>query len=622
MSRLISNLASRWQSISIVIWTLGLTALVWGLVSLYGIFNQERNDAVSEILSRHKTLEQYAFQALTQSLQQQLAFANVNLRHVLRDPLKSNENILYLEKDKQLLPRPAVYKSSHNQENNAQKLYQELIAVEPVDLTADNLSPWGERRILLSNFKLAVESNDASEIRWAFREISEQRARTQLSSDKDIPYMLAVLEYLITFSNPDKTLVQNIIRNGSIIDQELGNYGLQRSLIAQRNLFTKQEFEYLRDMIVTISKKFAIPYDDFLHQSQLENQLLAIKVNDITSPAFILNNHWYVERQDSENILGVAIDINSIISNIDLTMKTIGLLEPKDSLKYALQNKEVIAVGDVELSVMSKSLQARLQSVEKRFWIKTILLFASALLVVSIAVLVTIIQYRKQRYLALKSDFIATVSHELKTPLASVRLLSETLARKTKEFDPAKDYPERIIKTIDGMSLLVDNILSFNRLNKGAWQLKKSPVYVEEVIAELKKEFSQYTHLPVNIEMENLNDVELNADQELVKILFRNLVNNACKYNEQDSINISISGERDPQLRIYFKDNGVGINKQNWDTVFNEFSRFVESKDKSISGTGLGLAICKKIMQLHKGNIGITNSSDKGTTFKLTFAVT
>jgi len=622
VSRLISNLASRWQSISIVIWTLGLTALVWGLVSLYGIFNQERNDAVSEILSRHKTLEQYAFQALTQSLQQQLAFANVNLRHVLRDPLKSNENILYLEKDKQLLPRPAVYKSSHNQENNAQKLYQELIAVEPVDLTADNLSPWGERRILLSNFKLAVESNDASEIRWAFREISEQRARTQLSSDKDIPYMLAVLEYLITFSNPDKTLVQNIIRNGSIIDQELGNYGLQRSLIAQRNLFTKQEFEYLRDMIVTISKKFAIPYDDFLHQSQLENQLLAIKVNDITSPAFILNNHWYVERQDSENILGVAIDINSIISNIDLTMKTIGLLEPKDSLKYALQNKEVIAVGDVELSVMSKSLQARLQSVEKRFWIKTILLFASALLVVSIAVLVTIIQYRKQRYLALKSDFIATVSHELKTPLASVRLLSETLARKTKEFDPAKDYPERIIKTIDGMSLLVDNILSFNRLNKGAWQLKKSPVYVEEVIAELKKEFSQYTHLPVNIEMENLNDVELNADQELVKILFRNLVNNACKYNEQDSINISISGERDPQLRIYFKDNGVGINKQNWDTVFNEFSRFVESKDKSISGTGLGLAICKKIMQLHKGNIGITNSSDKGTTFKLTFAVT
>ncbi len=596
--------------------------MVWGLVSLYGIFNQERNDAVSEILSRHKTLEQYAFQALTQSLQQQLAFANVNLRHVLRDPLKPNENILYFEKDQQLLPRPAVYKSSQNQVNNAQKLYQELIAIEPVDLTADNLSPWGERHILLSNFKLAVESNDASEIRWAFREISEQRARTQLSGDKDIPYMLAVLEYLITFSNPDKTLVQNFIRNGSIIDQELGNYGLQRSLIAQRNLFTKQEFDYLRDMIVTISKKFTIPHDDFMRQSQMENQLLPININEMTLPAFILNNHWYVERQDKEKILGVAIDMGSIMSNIDLTMKAIGLLELSDSLEYDLQDKQVLALGDVELSVISNSLQAKLRSVEKRFWIKTLLLFASAVLVVSIAVLVTIIQYRKQRYLALKSDFIATVSHELKTPLASVRLLSETLARKTKEYDPAKDYPERIIKTIDGMSLLVDNILSFNRLNKGAWQLKKSPIYLEEVIAELKKEFNQYTHLPVNIEMENLDDVEINADRELVKILFRNLVNNACKYNDQDNINIVISGKHDPQLSIYFKDNGVGIHKQNWTSVFDEFSRFVESKDKSISGTGLGLAICKKIMQLHKGEIGITNSSAKGTTFKLTFAVT
>ena len=622
MSRLNSYLASRWQTLSIVIWAFGLAALVWGLLSLYGIFNRERNDAVSEILSRHKTLEQYAFQALTQSLQQQLSFANVNLRHVLRDPLKPNENILYFEKDKQLLPRPSIYKSDFNEENNAQNLYQELMAVEPVDLTADNLSPWGERRILLSNFKLAVESNDSSEIRWAFREISEQRARTQLSGDKDIPYMLAVLEYLITFSNPDKTLVQNIIRNGSIIDQELGNYGLQRSLIAQRNLFTENEFEYLRDMIVALSKKFAIPSDDFFRQSQIENPLLPIEINEISSPVFILNNHWYVERQDSEKMLGVAIDIDTIISNIDLTMKAIGLLEPEDSLKYALQNNDVLAVGDVKLSVQSRSLQARLQSVEKRFWIKTLLLFASAVLVVSIAVLVTIIQYRKQRYLALKSDFIATVSHELKTPLASVRLLSETLARKTKAYEPAKDYPERIIKTIDGMSLLVDNILSFNRLNKGAWQLKKSPVFIEEVLAELKKEFNQYTHLPVKIEMENLSDIEINADQELVKILFRNLVNNACKYNDQDNINISIRGKHDPQLSIYFSDNGVGINKQNWTTVFNEFSRFVDSKDKSISGTGLGLAICKKIMQLHKGSIDITDSGNQGTTLKLIFAAT
>jgi signal transduction histidine kinase len=122
--------------------------------------------------------------------------------------------------------------------------------------------------------------------------------------------------------------------------------------------------------------------------------------------------------------------------------------------------------------------------------------------------------------------------------------------------------------------------------------------------------------------MQNLDDMEINADQELVKILFRNLVNNACKYNEQDSVNISITGERDSRLTVYFKDNGVGIKKKNWSKVFDEFSRFVESKDKTISGTGLGLAICKKIMQLHKGDIDIASSDEQGTTFKLTFAAT
>jgi signal transduction histidine kinase len=114
--------------------------------------------------------------------------------------------------------------------------------------------------------------------------------------------------------------------------------------------------------------------------------------------------------------------------------------------------------------------------------------------------------------------------------------------------------------------------------------------------------------------------VEVNADQELIKILFRNLVNNACKYNEQDSIEIKIEAKPDPQVAIYFRDNGIGIKKSNWSVVFEEFSRIVESKDKSISGTGLGLAICKKIMQLHNGDVEIVNSSENGTTFRLKFA--
>ncbi|MGD8640727.1 MAG: HAMP domain-containing sensor histidine kinase, partial [Gammaproteobacteria bacterium] len=479
-----------------------------------------------------------------------------------------------------------------------------------------------ERLNLLSNFKLVVESNDANEIRWAFRDIREQRARAPLPGDVDIPYMIALLDYLVTFSTPDRKLVQNIIRNGSLIDQEQGNYGLQRSLIAQRNLFTREEFSFLRDKIVAFSKSYNVPYDDFLRQSEAEHPLLDIDTTLTGDPALVLNNQWYVSRLDSGHLLGVAIDFMPLIGQIDRNMKAIGLLADDDRVQYQHDGpgSVTLAALDNSLAVKSVSLQNRLQSLEQRYWLKTMLLFASALLILSIAVLVTIIQYRQQRFLALKSDFIATVSHELKTPLASVRVLAETLLRKTRDYQPAKDYPARIIKTMDGMSLLVDNILSFNRLTKGAWNLRKSPVYIEEVISSLKKEFKQYTHLPVHIDVQNLEDIEIVADQELIKILFRNLVSNACKYNEQQAVNILIKGERAPEVAVTVQDNGVGIPKEKWSLVFDEFTRFVNTRDKTISGTGLGLAICKKVMQLHEGSINIINSGRNGTTFKLTFA--
>jgi two-component system sensor histidine kinase SenX3 len=622
LEKILSRLSNIRFMLSVVIWIAGIGIVVWGLVTLHAIFSQERDDATSEVLSRHKTVEHYAYQALSQLLQQQRAIANVNLQHTLKDPLLPSADILYIEKRQQLLPLPTVYKRTQSLANRAKQLYQELMDVEPVDLATQNLSPWYQRLNLLGNFKLVVESNDATEIRWAFRDIREQRARSPLPGDVDIPYMIALLDYLVTFSSPDKNLVQGIIRKGSLVDQEQGNYGLQRSLIAQRGLFSKQEFFFLRDKIVTFSKKYDVPYADFLRQSNVEYPLLDIDLQSIVSPSLILHNGWYVEWLDDRRLLGVAVDFDQLLKTIDQNMKDIGLLQPGDRVQYHHAAADVVAMGaiDESLSVISVSLQQRLQSLRHRYWLKTLLLFASAILVLSIAVLVTIIQYRQQRFLALKSDFIATVSHELKTPLASVRVLAETLLRKTRDYLPAKDYPSRIIKTIDGMSLLVDNILSFNRLNKGAWNLKKSPVFIEEVISSLKKEFHQYTHLPVHIEVQDIEDIEINADQELIKILFRNLVNNACKYNEQDQVNILIKGRRDPNVSVVVQDNGIGISRDKWPLVFDEFTRYVNTRDKSISGTGLGLAICKKVMQLHDGSITIVNSSDEGTAFRVTFA--
>lgn len=600
----------------------GVLFLIWGLNSLHSIFAQEYKDATSAILSRHRTLEQYAVQAFKQSLQQQLAVAKVNLNQVLRDPLVENSNILYFNKKGQILPRPSVYSSTPTGSQNAMSLYDELMARDPIDLANQSSDPWELLLDALSRFKLAVESNDANNIRWEFRVVSDRRSTKPVPPQRDIPYMLALLDYLVSFTNPEKSLVTNIIRTGSIIDQERGSYGLQRALLANRNLFSREEFTTLSNKVLLIAKKFDIPHEDFIEQIQIENKLLDIDT-DTSTPALHWFSHkeqWYVEPHAISELIGTTVNSQDIISSIELTMKTIGLLEQADTVELSTIPQKRLDLEELILAVKSSGLNQRLKAANKRYWLKTFLLFAVALLVLSIAALVLLILYRKQKYLALKSEFIATVSHELKTPLASARVLAETLMRKTAGFHPAKDYPKRIVNSIDSMTLLVDNILSFNRLTKDSWKLRRSNVNVEEVVASLKHEFSQYTNHPLTIETRNPDNLELLADQELIQMLLRNLVSNACKYNDNDNIQIKLELKMEtPDLTcVYFSDNGIGIESQNQNSIFDEFSRVIDD-NKTVSGTGLGLAICRKILHLHQGEISVHTSSRNGTTFKLTF---
>ncbi|MDH5326911.1 MAG: HAMP domain-containing histidine kinase [Gammaproteobacteria bacterium] len=600
----------------------GTVLLLWGLSSLHTIFSREYSDATSEVLSRHETLEQYAVQAFRQSLTQQLAFTKINLENVLRDPLLPSDSVLYFKNQSQVLPRPAVYTQRENNQQ-AIALYEELMAADPIDLATQNPEPWLRLRDGLSRFKLAVESHDSTNIRWEFREINFRRNVKPLPGDKDIPYMMALLDYLLAFSTPEKSLVSNMLRTGSIIEQAYGNYGLQRALIAKRNEFTQEEFDFLKNRILTVSKRFEIPYEDFLAQANNNNPLLGIDVSLYERPVLISaansNLQWYIEPYEGTDHLGTIVNSNVIVQRIEANMKSSGLLQEQDTLQLP-ENAHTAQLEHLSLSVHTPILRSKLKAAKERYWLKTLLLLTIAVLISSIAFLVLLILYRKHRYLALKADFVATVSHELKTPLASARVLAETIQRKTEHSDLVKDYPKRIIHAIDNMSLLVDNILSFNRLTKDSWNLRTSTVSIDAVVSGLTPEFIQYTNKPLSIDMNGPTQTETQADEELIKILFRNLVNNACKYNDRDTVDIEIRSETTAKGEsvVYFSDNGVGIAATDQSEIFNEFSRMGD-KHREVSGTGLGLAICKKILQLHRGDISVFKSGTEGTTFKLIF---
>jgi two-component system, OmpR family, sensor histidine kinase SenX3 len=228
-------------------------------------------------------------------------------------------------------------------------------------------------------------------------------------------------------------------------------------------------------------------------------------------------------------------------------------------------------------------------------------------------------QHGRYRYVELKSDFVATVSHELRTPLASIRLLAETLERKLSRAPEMGDYPARIIQAADGLHFLVENILSFNRIDKGRWKPKPARVRLEELVGMLRSDLVDSTSVPVRLTAD-VGDVELEVDPSLLRLLLSNLARNACAYNRRNPVELSLRAypHAGHGCVVLFGDNGIGIPESEWENVFRDFYR-LGSQGTEVHGSGLGLALCRKIMALHRGRISIDSSGPQGTTFSLFF---
>jgi signal transduction histidine kinase len=264
----------------------------------------------------------------------------------------------------------------------------------------------------------------------------------------------------------------------------------------------------------------------------------------------------------------------------------------------------------------SPSFASETARIDQRYLLKTLIGVALGALVLGVALLLAALYRRERKYLEGQSRFVATVSHELRTPLASLRLMGETLERRFKGEEAARDFPSRIVKEADRLSFLVENILSFNRLEKASVTTHRQQLPVEELIASCHDDMAVFTSKPVDISLTRGADVGVDVDPDLTKLLISNLLHNACKYHGRDRVRISVEASAEPErVVLCFSDNGVGIDPSEWDSIFTQFVRARSAGRER--GFGLGLALCRRIMQLHEGSIRVSQSSDAGTTFEL-----
>lgn len=219
----------------------------------------------------------------------------------------------------------------------------------------------------------------------------------------------------------------------------------------------------------------------------------------------------------------------------------------------------------------------------------------------------------------MRQEFFSNVSHELKTPMTSIRGYSELLETGViNDKDASKKALDKIHDEVNNMSTLINDILMISRLENKDVDVIEHPVHltplVDEIIDTMQVEIDK-KHLQVDKELE---DITYTSNHQHMHQLLSNLITNAIKYNVDGGKIIIKSYQFGRNIIIEVSDTGRGISKIDQGRVFERFFRCDQGRDKETGGTGLGLAIVKHIVQYYQGNITLTSKLHEGTTFKVT----
>lgn len=225
---------------------------------------------------------------------------------------------------------------------------------------------------------------------------------------------------------------------------------------------------------------------------------------------------------------------------------------------------------------------------------------------------------KEQELNQLKSQFVSTVSHEFRNPLAAILTAAELIGLRgaTMLDEKMKTYVQQIKTSVQYMNQLMENVLVMGRVEADRLHFTPTLVDLQQLCQDLLEECSLNLTNSHEIVFTHPDDsLETWMDENLLRLIFGNLLNNAIKYSPAGGrIHFKYSYDTDRQTVIFqVQDQGIGIPKSEQPQLFDSFFR--ASNTKSIQGTGLGLAIVKRCVELHQGQIDVTSEVGVGTTF-------
>ena len=259
-----------------------------------------------------------------------------------------------------------------------------------------------------------------------------------------------------------------------------------------------------------------------------------------------------------------------------------------------------------------------------RFMIPSVV-FTLVLLITFIFTIVVI--FRQKRYTEIKNDFINNMTHELKTPIASISLAAQMLNDNSVGKSPAmlSHLGGVINDESKRLRFLVEKVLQMSMFDRKKAVFKKKELDLNEMVENIANSFTlrvEHTGGKIYTEIEAIDSAIYVDEMHFQNVIF-NLLDNAVKYRKQDMpLDIYMKTWNDDQyLYLSIRDTGMGIKKENLKKIFEKFYRVHTGNLHDAKGFGLGLAYVKKIIDLHKGTIHVESEFGKGTKFTITLPV-
>jgi len=320
----------------------------------------------------------------------------------------------------------------------------------------------------------------------------------------------------------------------------------------------------------------------------------------------------------------IVVDKDSHIISINPTIEKIFNVLKKDVQERpfleAIRNNDI---SDVIRSVLKKGESectelVLMYPVRKIFEVSAAPIFDNNSVAGCLVAIHDITEIRRLE--TIRSDFVANVSHELKTPLTSIKGFIETLLEGAiDDKENSRNFLMIIQEHAERLNNLVNDLLSLSYLESKEITLDTKNVSLRKLVEGIVLGFkAQLKKKNIEIKNELPANLSVKADENRIEQVFTNLIDNAIKFNKDKGTIKIYNQDADGKIKIIVMDSGIGIPEKDIPRIFERFYRVDKARSRELGGTGLGLSIVKHIVELHRGTVGVESTEDFGSKFWIT----